>query len=164
MKHLINNIIPQQNKRGVPDSPTLELPSRRHTCQLGTVTADVGNLDTCYEVEKESIIVEAVKMRDELEAQGETDRYEKLQPSRPEVDEQLIGQGIEQLWIYEEEDGEKSPQWCQGVVVAIKNRSKMHIQWNKNCSRHGGLPITEEALMRSKYNKHVEGGWRMHLG
>jgi hypothetical protein len=86
LKHLINNIIPQQNTRGVPDSPTLELRSRRHTCQLGTVTADVGNLDTRYEVEKESIIAEAVKMRDELEVQGKTDRYEKLQPPRPDFD------------------------------------------------------------------------------
>ena len=80
------------------------------------------------------------------------------------MDEQLIGLEIEQLWIYEEEDGEKVPQWCQGVVVAIKNRSKVHIQWNKNCLHNGDLPITEEALMRSKYNKHVKGGWRMSLG
>ncbi len=54
-----------------------------------------------------SAIEAAEKLREQLETEGEIDRYEKLQPSRPEVDEQLIGLEIEQLWIYEEEDGKK---------------------------------------------------------
>ncbi len=162
--HLIRKIIPEQLKRGIPDQPTMELPSRKETPQLGTKTADVENLEGRYEAEKVSAIEAAEKLREQLETEGAIDRYEKLQPSRPEVDEQLIGLEIEQLWIYEEEDGEKVPQWSQGVVEAIKNRSKVNIQWNKNCLRNGDLPITEEALMRSKYNKHVEGGWRMSLG
>jgi hypothetical protein len=74
-----------------------------------------------------SEIEAAEKLREQLETEGTIDRYEKLQPSRPEVDEQLIGQEIEQLWIYEEEDGETVLPWCQGVVVAIKNRNKDHI-------------------------------------
>lgn len=163
LKHLINNIIPQQNKRGVPDSPTLELPSRRHTCQLGTMTADVDNLDTRYEVEKESIIAEAVKMRDELEAQGETDRYEKLQPPRPHIDESLVGTEIEQLWTMTEEDGKKFLQWCQGLVIAVKTNNRVHIQWNESCLREGDRTITEEKLLKSKYNKHVEQGWRISI-
>ena len=113
----------------------MELPSRKDTPQLGTKTADVENLEGCYEAEKVSAIEAAEKLREQLETEGMIDTYEKLQPSRPEVDEQLIGLEIEQLWIYEEEDVEKVPQWCQGAVVAIKNRSKVHIQWNKNYSR-----------------------------
>ena len=160
-EHLIEKIIPEQLKQGIPNQPTMELPFRKDTPKLGTKTADVENLEGRYEAERTSAIEAAEKLREQLETDGAIDRYEKLQPSRPEVDEQLIGLEIEQLWIYEEEDGEKVPQWCQGVVVAIKNRSKVHIQWNKNCLRNGDLPITEEALMRSKFNKHVEGGWRM---
>jgi hypothetical protein len=64
-------------------------------------------------------------LREQLETEATIDRYEKLQPSRPEVDEQLIGQGIEQLWIYEEEDEETVPQWCQGVAVAINNGNNL---------------------------------------
>lgn len=162
-KHLIENIIPQQINRGVPDAPTLEVPSRRHTCKLGTQTADVDDLDTRYEAEKESIIAEAVKMRDDLETQGKTDRYEKLQPPRPDVDENLVGLEIEQLWTMIEEDGNKFLQWCQGLVVAVKTNNRVHIQWNESCLRVGDLAITEEKLLKSKYNKHVEQGWRMSI-
>jgi hypothetical protein len=73
--------------------------------------------------EKESIIAEAVKMRDDLETQGKTDRYEKLQPPRPDVDENLVGLEIEQLWTMIEEDGKKFLQWCQGLVVAVKTNN-----------------------------------------
>ena len=43
-----------------------------------------------------------------------------MQPPRPEVGENLIGLEVEQLWIFEEEDGSKVSQWCQGLVVAVK--------------------------------------------
>jgi len=59
---------------------------------------------------------------------------------------------------------EKVAQWCQGFVVAVKTRNRVHIQWNADCLREGGIPISEEVLMKSKYNRHVEGGWRMSLG
>jgi hypothetical protein len=49
-------------------------------------------------------------LRKQLETEGTIDRYEKLQPSRPDIDEKLVGLEIELLWIYEEEDGEKVPQ------------------------------------------------------
>ena len=102
-------------------------------------------------------------MRDTLEADGIVDRHERMQPPRPEVEENMIGLEVEQLWIFEEEDGSKVSQWCQGLVVAVKTRGKVHIQWNEDCLRQGDQPITEEVLMKSKFNKHVEGGWRMSL-
>lgn len=37
------------------------------------------------------MIDEATKLREELEVTWETDRYKKLQPSRPEVDENRVG-------------------------------------------------------------------------
>ena len=76
----------------------------------------------------------------------------------------MIGLEIEQLWMFEEEDGKKVAQWCQGLVVAVKTRNRVHIQWNADCLREGDTPISEEVLMKSKYNRHVEGGWRMSLG
>ena len=94
---------------------------------------------------------------------GIADRHEMLQPQRPQVDENLIGVEIEQLWMFVEEDGTTVAQWCQGIVVGVKIRNKVHIQWNMNCLRKGDAPVTEEALMKSKYIKHVEGGWRISL-
>jgi hypothetical protein len=94
---------------------------------------------------------------------GESDRYEKLQPhTRPEVDESLIGVEMEQLWEYTEPNGSKVLQWCQGIIVGVITCNRVHIQWNENCLLEGGLPITEEIFMKSKFNKHVEGGWRIY--
>jgi hypothetical protein len=163
LSHLTDNIIPQQYKRGVPEVPPMTLPSRKITKQLGTKTSDIDELDKRYEEEKESLMSEAMKMRDDFEGQGISDRYERMQPPRPEVDANLVGLDIEQLWTFVEEDGTNVLQWCQGTVVAIKTRDRIHIKWSEDCLRDGDMPITEEVLKKSKYNKHVEGGWRMSV-
>ena len=46
----------------------------------------------------------------------------------------------------------------------MKIRNRVHIQWNADYLREGDIPISEEVSMKSKYNKHVEGGWRLSLG
>ena len=51
---------------------------------------------------------------------GQTDRYQKIRPDRPELKKELIGAQIEQLWEFNELDGNKVNQWCKGTVVAIK--------------------------------------------
>ena len=78
----------------------MELPSRKATPQLGTLTSDVEALEHRYENDKEIVIKEAVKLRETLEAGGVTDRHEKLQPLRPSVEETMIGLEIEQLWMF----------------------------------------------------------------
>ena len=54
-----------------------------------------------------------------MEEQGITDRHERMQPMRPAVNENLVGQDIEQLWMFDEEDGTTILQWCQGIFVAM---------------------------------------------
>ena len=49
------------------------------------------------------------------------------------------------------------------LVVAVKTRIEYTFNGNYNCLREGDLQVTEEVLMKSKYNKHVEGDWRMSL-
>ncbi len=105
LKRLVEVIIPEQQKRKVPDEPKMELPSCKLTPQLGTKTADVELLEICYENEKKNAVVEAIQMRDTLKAQGIADRHEILQPQRSQIDENLIGVEIEQLWMFVEEDG-----------------------------------------------------------
>ncbi len=61
-----------------------------------------------------------------------------------------------------EEDGKKVLR-CQGIVVAVQKGKKVHIEWDKTCLREGDMQITKETLMKSKYNEHVEGGWRINL-
>jgi hypothetical protein len=127
LNHLCNKIIPEQKLRGIPDKPTMELPSRKQLPQLGTRSTDLQDLDSRYEDEKCLAIEGAIKMRETLEADGIVDRHEHMQPPRLEVGENMIGLEVEQLWIFEEEDGSKVSQWCQGLVVAVKTRGKVHI-------------------------------------
>jgi len=93
---LCDVIIPEQKKCGVPKKPKLELPSWKHMLQLGMKAADVEELDDRYEIEKEAAIESALQHRESLEAEGLADRHEKMQPPRPEVNEEIIGLELEQ--------------------------------------------------------------------
>ncbi len=136
--------------------------ARKETQQLGTMTADVKLLDKRYEGERKDAETQAVKLREEMEARGETDRYERMQPKqRPQIDDSFLGAKIEQLWIYTEKNEKKVHQWCQGEVVAVKKGNRVHVEWKKKYLRRGDKPVTEERFLVSKWNKHVEEGWRM---
>ena len=86
-----------------------------------------------------------------------------MQGTKPPVDASLIDARIEQLWNYTEEDGTVVPQWCQGVVVAVKKQDKVHIEWDDACIHNGDQKITEERLLKTKWNKQVKGAWRWNL-
>ncbi len=38
---------------------------------------------------------------------------------------------------------------CQGIVVAVKTRNRVHIQWSESTLHEGDISITEEVLMKS---------------
>ena len=122
-------------------------------------------MDTKYESEKERAIKGVEKMREDLEASGKIDRYEKMQPKqRPKIDQSFVGAHIEQLWEYTETKKgteKKVLQWCKGEVVGVKKNNKVHIQWASHVLRRGDPEVTEEQFMVSKWNKHVKGSWRM---
>ena len=141
----------------------MELPPRKRMPQLGTKAADVEELDDRYKNEKDTAIESTIQLRESLESDGLADRHEQMQPPRPEVNEEMIGLEIEQLWMFEETDGSKVPQWCKSLIVTVKSRNRVHIKWSANCLREGDLGITEEVLIKSMFNTHVEGGWRMSL-
>ena len=63
---------------------------------------------------------------------GKADRYKKIKPDRSEVNQELIGAQIDQMWEFNQLYGNKVNQWCKGKVVAIKKRNKVHIQWEED--------------------------------
>ncbi len=75
----------------------MQMPERKATTQLGTRTIDLDDLDVVHDNEKDIVIEGAEKLRDEMEARGEVDRYEKMQPPKPKIDESFLGAKIEQL-------------------------------------------------------------------
>ena len=125
--------------------------------------ADVDEFDERYENEKQKAVEEAIKLRDQLEDEGIMDRYERLQPTRPEVNKDFIGAEIEILYSYVEPDGSNKNMWCQGVVVAVLTGNKIHIEWKASTLCDGDESIAEEVLLKTKYNKHVIGGWRYSI-
>jgi hypothetical protein len=163
-KYLVQTLIPEISRRGgIPNSPTMDLSSRKVTTQLGTRTVDLDDLDHLHENKKQEAIAEAVAMRNQMEDDGVIDRHELLQPARPEVDNDLINAEIEILYSYVEPDGSTKNMWCQGKVVAVRTCNRIHIEWDASTLREGDEPITEEVLLKSKYNKHVIGGWRYSI-
>jgi len=161
--YLIATILPEQKKRTIPAIPSIKLPSRGDKNRLGTKSKFVEELDRRKAEKKKDFIRAAKRMRDDLDDDKVTDRYEKLQGPQRCVDETLLGDRIEILFELTEPDGSIVMQWCQGVVVGIKKGDKVHIEWNKECLRDGELAVTEEKLLKSKWNKHVEKAWRMDL-
>ena len=81
---------------------------------------------------------------------GQTDRYEKIQLDRPEVNEELIGARIEQLWEFNELDSNKVNQWYKGTVVATKKGNTIHIQWVEDTLHEGHPKIPQEKLAKSR--------------
>ena len=126
--HLINKIIPEQSKQRIPEKTTMELPSRNKTKQLGTRTVDADGLDSRYADEKKKASKGAEKMREDLEADGNIDRYEKMQPKqRSKIGQAFVGTEIEQLWEYIEKNKGKEIkviQWCRGEVVGVKKEQQ----------------------------------------
>ena len=100
-----------------------------------------------------------------LETDGIIDRHEKLQPrTQPIINEGFVGKRIEQIWEFLEDDGTSKLIWCKGLVIGVLNKkTKVRIQWDKEYHREGDPEISQETFMVSKWNKHVERGWRLAL-
>ena len=151
---LIEKIIPEQRKRKIRMVPSVDLPSRGDRGQLGTRSIDLDNLDAKKKKKESHLIEKAMEIKAGLDTDG------NLQPDMPGVNEDLVGKRIEQAWEYMEPSGEPVLQWCKGVVVAVGKNSKVHIEWDEECLREGDPNETRERLLKSKWNKYVEEGWR----
>ena len=62
LQYLTEKLIPEQTHRGIPTSPTMNMPSGKVTPQLGKRTADVAELEERYENEKQKAVEEAIKL------------------------------------------------------------------------------------------------------
>ena len=157
---LIDKIIPAQSTREIRKVPPVNLPSRGERQHMGTKSLDLEKMDSKKAKKEKQFRERAEKKREEWEADGKTDNYENLQPSKPKVDNDLINTRIEQRFDYDEPDGSVVPMWCRGVVVAVMKNSKVHIEWEEKFLRDGDPPVTKERLLTTKWNKNVNEGWR----
>jgi hypothetical protein len=70
--------------------------------------------------------------------------------------------------LYGDKDGDIL-QWCQGSVIKVLKEEKtfvtVQIKWDKECLKEGDREISQEKLMRSKWNsnEHEQETWREDL-
>ena len=77
------------------------------------------------------------------------------------MDEKLIGVELEILYSYDEPDGSTKKMWCQGIVVA-----ELGMGFTSNGTQVPSVMVMSlllRRLQKSKYNKHVIGGWRYSI-
>ena len=78
----------------------------------------------------------------------------------PSIDAVFVDTCIEQLQEYTEENGEIRVQWCQRLVVTVKEKKnrkhKVRFKWNAAYVIKGGVnpTVTEETLLETYWNKH----------
>jgi hypothetical protein len=86
----------------------------------------------------------------------------------PELDE-LMNKRINVLYSFQLGSGEKAIQWCQGKEIKIlmeKTKSTVAVRWDPMPDVEGKENSNEETqqeLPRHKWNKDVEGAWRMDI-
>ena len=72
----------------------------------------------------------------------------------------------QQLQNFTENNGTIERIWRKGTVVSGSNNKKypkIRIKWDTVYLRPGERGVTEEMLLKSKWNKQVEKSWRLNL-
>ena len=87
----IDIVLSIEGERDIPPEPKVNLPSRGERTQLGTRSKDLDLLDNEREAKKDDFKITSAEIRETMEMDGQTDRYEKIKLDRPEVKEELTG-------------------------------------------------------------------------
>ena len=88
---------------------------------METRTANIDFLDKQCAGKENAFRIGGKRLREELEAKGGIDRYEKMQPPKPNIDDTLINSQVEQYWPYNKENGDIVGMWYKGVVECTFN-------------------------------------------
>ena len=62
---------------------------------------------------------------------GNVDHYEKMEPSRPNMNKYFVNARIEQYWEFNEKNGKVVGVWYKGVVVVVLKNNHVHIDWKE---------------------------------
>jgi hypothetical protein len=110
---------------------------------------------------------EAAELQKQREARGEGSIFSVMQPLYcPELDE-LINKRIVVWYSFLLGSGEKVLRWCQGKVIKVlteKAKPTVVICWDRMPDVEGKEDLSDEieqVLPPHKWNKDVEGAWRM---
>jgi hypothetical protein len=101
--------------------------------------------------------------------EGRRQYFSVMQPLYcPELDE-LMDKRIDKLHSFQLGSGEKALRWCQGKAITTlteKTKPTVVVRWDPMLDVEGKenwIEKTQQELPRHKWNKDVEGAWRMDI-
>lgn len=173
LEHLVKVVIPLELSKSIPTHPPVELPKRPDELTLGTKSAGLINLDNSLLEKEHAIRISAMKERDRLESNGLGDQLNEMQSATWPVQKILAGRfKIDMCFCYQDDEGNETLQWCQGIVVQIlsdkskeKNYINVLVKWKDKDVVDGGSNPTKEMLKMRDYNPetHCDRSWREDL-
>jgi hypothetical protein len=162
-------IVREEKKLTPPERPALEMPRRLELPILGTATQQLMESNATARIDKEQFRKEAKELQKQREARGKGSIFCVMQPLYcPELDE-LINKSIDVLYSFLLGSGEKVLRWCQGKVIKVlmkKAKPTVVVRWDLVLDVEGKETLsdeTEQVLPPRKWNKDVEGAWRMDI-
>ena len=181
-KWLKEEIIAKHKARPVPKSPKVSAPTRKKLPVVGTLTADVIEMDAEKAKREEVMLREAEKVVLNLDDK----KYEKYQDTVRPTMMDLVGRRIEYCMEYTEPDGSKLMVWAKGKVEGVPverkkrkrkrsggvldtdtgkepERNQVIIKWDERYLTPGEENFQTIRLLKSKYNKRGEKAWRCLL-
>ena len=149
-------IIREEKKLMPPKDPALVMPKRCKLPTLGTATTQLMESEASAMIDEDQFRKEANELQKQKEARGEGSIFSVMQPLYcPELNE-LINKRIDVLYSFVLGSGEKVLRWCQGKVIKVlpeNAKPTVVVLWDQ----------TQQVLAPRKWNKDVEGAWRMDI-
>jgi len=163
-------IIREERKLMPPSDPALEMQKRAVLPIHGTATQQLLESNDTAKIDEKEFRERAAELRMQREARGEGSIFSVMQPLYcPELDE-LMDKRIDVLYSFQLDSGEKALRWCQGKVIKIlteKTKPTIVVRWDPMPDVDGKENSIEETqqelLPQHKWNKNVEGAWRLDI-
>ena len=161
-------IIKEEKVNDIPSEPPLKVPTRANLPILGTQTHQVQKLDGQYLVNENSYKLTARTILHERELRGEGSIHESMQSWFPPALCDLVDERIDVLAGFVMPDTiERDMRWCQGKVIEVHDKKKNTVKvcWDPipDCAGWETSQETLQKLPPAKWNKNVDGAWRMDL-
>ena len=120
LEHLVKVVITLEISKSIPTHPPVELPKRPDGLTLGKKSAGLIDLDNSLLEKEHAVQISAMKERDRLESNGLGDQLSEMQSATWPVQKILAGRfKIDMCFCYQDDEGNETLQWCQGIVVQI---------------------------------------------
>jgi len=162
-------IIREEKRLTPPKDPALEMPKRPELPIFGTASWQLIESNATATIDKDEFRKQVEELRRQREVRGKGSIFSIMQPLYcPELDE-LLNERIDVLYSFQLDSGEKVLRWCQGKVIKIlteKTKPTVIVRWNPMPDVEGKedqSDETQQELPQRKWNKDVEGAWRLDI-